>query len=114
MSATITYVHDSTERLAHDYMIKEIIAVLRTDDNDATKFCERYSMSDRQELPLVQKNGKCIQEAFSGNFRSGASDGRGISSGIRIRLIFVRVQQLHRMDKGFGIEGEILRLKHNQ
>ncbi|GET55830.1 hypothetical protein GLOIN_2v1783591 [Rhizophagus irregularis DAOM 181602=DAOM 197198] len=101
MSATITYVHDSTERLAHDYMIKEIIAVLRTDDNDATKFCERYSIDD-------------IQEAFSGNFRSGASDGRGISSGIRIRLIFVRVQQLHRMDKGFGIEGEILRLKHNQ
>ncbi|CAB4403069.1 unnamed protein product [Rhizophagus irregularis] len=30
MPATITYVHDPTERLTHDYMIKEIIAVLRT------------------------------------------------------------------------------------
>uniref|UniRef100_U9UZB0 Uncharacterized protein n=1 Tax=Rhizophagus irregularis (strain DAOM 181602 / DAOM 197198 / MUCL 43194) TaxID=747089 RepID=U9UZB0_RHIID len=81
MSATITYVHDSTERLAHDYMIKEIIAVLRTDDNDATKcHLKAFIQSDNFEI---------IQEAFSGNFRSGASDGRGISSGIRIRLIFV-------------------------
>ncbi|PKC60073.1 hypothetical protein RhiirA1_468556 [Rhizophagus irregularis] len=35
--STITYIHDSTERLIQDYMVKEIIAVSRTDDNDATK-----------------------------------------------------------------------------
>ncbi|PKY33805.1 hypothetical protein RhiirB3_453023 [Rhizophagus irregularis] len=35
--STITYIHDSTERLIQDYMVKEIITVSRTDDNDATK-----------------------------------------------------------------------------
>ncbi|GET58769.1 hypothetical protein GLOIN_2v93645 [Rhizophagus irregularis DAOM 181602=DAOM 197198] len=39
--STITYVHDSTERLAQDYMVKEIIAVSRTDDNDVTKVISR-------------------------------------------------------------------------
>ncbi|GET62008.1 hypothetical protein e19070_A0A2I1HGT4_9GLOM [Rhizophagus irregularis DAOM 181602=DAOM 197198] len=48
--STITYIHDSTERLIQDYMVKEIITVSRTDDNDVTKVTGTSSYAEEQKV----------------------------------------------------------------
>ncbi|RGB40081.1 hypothetical protein C1646_664132 [Rhizophagus diaphanus] len=76
--STITYVHDSTERLTQDYMVKEIIAASRTDDNDVTNVIYRllFYMTEIYQHKLTILRRHILKRKFVGCSGWYSIDGR--------------------------------------